>query len=137
MSKNVQQEREREWTFITATVSNILHDDRWLDPDGIGDEFGFAITAMLDGDIPVHINVHKECCGPVELEWELWPGEPGRRTRGTGTIHRLSRTEAVLRPGFYERSTKRIWRLAEIACPDAKWGLGGSMLEKCGSETTY
>jgi hypothetical protein len=137
MSKNVQQEREREWTIVTVTVSNFLHDERWLDPGGIGDELGFTIDTTLDGDIPVRININKKCGGPVELEWELWPGDAGRRTRGNATIHRLSRTKAILLPGFYERSIKRSRRLAKITVPDAKWGLGGSMLEKCGIETTY
>jgi hypothetical protein len=137
MSKNVQQEREREWTSVSVLVINFLNDERILDPNAVADEFQFDLDTMLDGDIPVHIRAAKKCYGPIEVEWELWRSERGQRTRGTATIHRMSGTDAILEAGFYERSRSRSPRLAKLRVPYAKWGLRSSLIEQSGIETTY
>jgi hypothetical protein len=138
MYKKTEEERERECTFVSALVSNLLHDARVLDPNAPAAVIEpAAFDAVIDGDIPVRINVRKKSYGPAIVEWELWSDELGPRTRGTTVIHRFTGTKATLEPLFYERFRKRRPRLATMRVPYAKWGLRSSALSKYGIETTY
>jgi hypothetical protein len=138
MCRKTEEERERECTLISALISNWLHDTGILDPNALADELAsVTCDAVIDGDIDARIRVRKKCYGPAYVEWELWPGEPGRRTHGIMTIYRFTGTKASLEPVFYVRSRKRSHRLATMHVPYAKWGLRSSALSKYGIETTY
>lgn len=123
-ANDIRAERLREQTIISVIVANYLHDARVLDPTDPAWQVGVhTLKTLIDGDIPVRIEVQKEWSGPVWIRWHAWPDEPGRRTWGTMSVGRLSAAKAILIAGSYDRSCKRTPRLAKIARPDAKWGL--------------
>lgn len=133
-----QRERESEVVVLSILTSNYLHDAGLLDANAVADEVGpLTVEAILDGDIPIRIEVRKEFYGPASVEWHLWPNERGRRTWGTMFVHRLSATKALLTFGSYDRARKPSQRLARVPLPDARWGLTSSHFERFGIETTY
>jgi hypothetical protein len=135
---HIRTERLREQTIISVIVVNYLHDARILDPAAAAQQLDpVTVETLIDGDIPVRIEVQKEGSGPAWIQWHLWPDEPGRQTWGTISVRRLSVTKAILAVGSYDRSCKRSPRLAAIPLPDGKWGLSSTECERCGIETTY
>lgn len=134
----VGAERQREWTFISVHVANYLHDARVLDAADVAQDIGLVtIDALLDCDIPVRIQVHKENWGPAWISWGLWPDDRGRKTWGTMSICRLTATHAILEAGSYVRSRERSPRLGRIPVPDAKRGLNMAEFELHGIKTTF
>lgn len=136
-ANDVSAERAREYIIVSVLVANYLHDARLLDPNAVSDEVSLTVDTILDGDIPVRIQTHKNCYGPARIEWHLWPDEPGRRTWGTMSVGRLSVTKAIFEAGSYDRSRKRSPRLAKIPLPDAKWGLSSTDFKRLGIDTTF
>lgn len=131
-------ERDYEWLVISVLAINHAHDVRALNPCSVlGGRQTITLRTMLDGDIPALIGIHQSPAGLAWVEWLLWPDEPGRRTRGGASVHRLAVTKAVMEGGPYDRSRKRSIRLGQIALPDAKWGLTSSEFARFGITTTY
>ena len=131
-------EREYERTMVSILVANYLHDARILDPTNPAQQVGgLAVETLIDGDIPVRIEVQKESSEPAWIQWHLWSGEPGRRTWGTMSVGRLNVNKAILVTGSYDRSCKRSPRLAKIPQPEAKWGLALMDCGRLGIETTF
>ena len=131
-------ERDREWLVISVLVINYVHDVGVLSTCGVtGNQQLVTLNTLLDGDISARIELWQPWSGPAWIEWLLWPGEAGRRTRGRALVHRLAVTKAVLGLGPYDGSRKRSDRLTRIPLPDAKWGLTSSEFERFGIKTTY
>ena len=135
---SIKAERLREQMMISVVVANHLHDTRILDPTDPAQQLDLlTVETLIDGDIPVRIEVQKEWSGPAWIRWHVWPDEPGRRTWGTMSVGRLSAANASLLVGSYDRSSKRSPRLAKIAQPNATWGLCSTNFERLGIETTF
>jgi hypothetical protein len=137
-ANDIRAERHREWLVISVLVANYLHDAHILDPTDPAQQVGLlTLDTLIDGDIPVRIEVEKESFGPAWVQWHLWIAQPGRRTWGTMSVARLSMTKAILEAGSYDRSRKRCPRLAAVPLPDATWGLSSTDCERLGIETTF
>jgi hypothetical protein len=134
----MRAERLLEQTIISVIVANYLHDVRILDPNNPAQQVdSLTVETVIDGEIPMRIEVQKECSGPAWIKWHAWPNECGRRTWGTVSVRRLSTTTAILVAGSYDRSCARSPLLAKIPLPDAKWGIWSPDFERFGIETTY
>lgn len=137
-ANGLRAERLSEQTTISVIVANYLHDARILDPTDPVQQLGpLTVETLIDGDIPVRIEVQKESSGPAWIQWHLWPDEPGRRTWGTMAVGRFSVTRAILWPGSYDGSLERRPRLAIVPQPDATWGLWSTDCERLGIDTTF
>lgn len=123
---------------MSILAINYLHDVGLLDPgDYAPQERNVVDYTRLDGDIPVRITLQQRWSGPLHIAWELWPGEPGRRTYGAAVLYRFSGPKAILGIGPYDRWGARSDRLRRIPPPDAKWGLTSSEIRRFGISTTY
>jgi hypothetical protein len=137
-ANDTRVERLREHTIISVLIANYLQNERILDPTNSAQQLGpVIIETLIDGDIPVRIEVQKQSSGPAWIEWLLWPHEPGRQTRGGASLRRLSVTNPLLGEGPYGRWRKRSERLGRIALPVAKWGLKSPQLLRFAITTTY
>lgn len=137
-ANDIRAERVREQTIVSVIVANLLHDARILNPTDPAQQLDpLTVETLIDGDIPVRIEVKKESSGPAWIQWHLWPDEPGRRTWGMMSVGRLGVTKAILEAGSYDRSRQRSPRLANIPLPDATWGLWSTDCERLGIETTF
>lgn len=126
-----------EQTMISVIIAKYLHDAQILDVTDPAQQLGhLTVEILIDGEIPVRIDVQKECCGPAWIKWHLWPNEPGRRTWGTMSVGQLSAAKAILVLGHYDRACKRSPRLAKISLPDARRGRWSTEFKQFGIETT-
>lgn len=138
VANGIRAARLREQAIISVLVSNYLHDARILDPANPAQQLDPVIVeTLIDGDIPVSIEVRKESSGPAWIQWRLWFAQPRQRVWGTMSVGRLNVTEAILKSGSYDGSLKRRPRLAAIPLPDATWGLWSANCEQLGIETTF
>lgn len=71
--------------IISVIISNHLHDARILDPTDPAQQIGqFVVESLIDGDIPMRIEVEKDCQAPRGSG-----GTPGRTNQVGGLGNNL------------------------------------------------